>query len=642
MHASILLLLLVAPYPAGATECLVGCLVQGMHPFDEDGLTVWDDRGACDSATVGCEVSAINYPSTSYQGALWAATSGSDGSTSCTCRICDPYPWSDTTSYMSEETSLWSRIHCYLAASEASGYDVSPCVAAIVDTEKLLCVDDVYEPPTLGQFECEENGIHDLTTSDSWEQCNWDGNVRMAQEMFPSTPASSSTASTSVAVNTNACLVGCLVQGISPFDDDNLAVWDNRGACDSDTIGCEVSAINYPAILYQGALWASSWGADGYSSCACRICDPYPWSDTTDYMSEDKSLWSRIHCYLAASEASGYDVSPCVAAVVDTGTLPCVDDVYEPPTLGQFECEENGINDLTDSDSYEQCVWDGDVRLAQEMFSATPASSSTTAASATVNTNTCLVGCLVQGISPFDDDGLAVWDNRGTCDSDTIGCEVSAINYPSTAYQGALWASSWGREGSTSCTCSVCDPYPWGDTTDYMSEETSVWSRIHCYLVASEASGFDVSPCVAAIMDAETLPCVDDVYEPPTVDQFDCEENGIKDLTDSSSWEECRLDGVARSTDEFYGGTRAPSPLPSQTTAPVPSSTRDVSPQPGVTSTDSSGPTPATPSSNTAPVESGSTPLIEVEDVSCAVGSQCQGNLCCHPDNNTCGRSELR
>ena len=645
----------------------MGCLVQGIDPFDDDNLAVWGDRGACDSSTVGCEVRAINHPSASYQGALWASTSGSDGSSSCTCDICDPYPWSVTTSYMSEETSLWSRIVCYLAASEASGYDVSPCVAAILDTGTLPCVDDLYEPPAVDQFDCEENAIKDLSDSSSHEECTWDGDPHRAQELFSATSSSPSMASTSVVVNTSTCLVGCLVQGISPFDENNLAVWDNRGTCDITTIGCEVAAIKYPSTTYQGALWASSWGTEGSSSCTCSICDPYPWSDTTSYMEEETSLWSRIHCYLAASEASGYDVSPCVAAIVDTGTLPCVDELYEPPTVGQFECEENGIRDLTTSESYESCNWDGDVRMAQEMFSSTSASSSTTGTNVGVSTNACLVGCLLQDISPFDEDGLAVWDNRATCDSTTIGCEVTAINYPSTTYQGALWASSWGSDGSTNCACSICDPYPWSVTTDYMSEDKSLWSRIHCYLVASEESGYDVSPCVAAIMDTGTLPCVDDVYEPPTVGQFDCDENGIKDLTTSESYEECAWAGEARSTDEFYGGTRAPSPLPSPTTAPIPSNTRDVTPQPAVTSTDSpdttpaapssmpsaKGPQPSTaatvspdttpvgPSSTPSPLESGPTPQIEVEGVSCAVGSTCQDNLCCHPDTNTCGRSEL-
>lgn len=490
-----------------------------------------------------------------------------------------------------------------------------------------------------------------------------------------------------------------MVQGISPFDEDNLAEWGDRSACDPSTIGCDVSAIGYLSSSYQGALWASTFGSDGSSDCTCTICNPYQYSDMTSYMSEETPLWTRIHCFLAASEASGYDVSPCVAAIVDTGTLPCVDDVYEAPTVDQLECEANGIKESSASSSWEECIWDGDPRTAQEMFPFTSPSSLATVASAVVNTNSCLVGCLVRGISPFDDDGLAVWDNRGTCDSATIGCEVSTINYPSASYQGALWASSWGTDGSSGCTCSICDPYAWSNTTSYMSQETSLWSRIHCYLVASEGSGYDVSPCVAAIVDTGTLPCVDDVYEPPTVDQFECETNGINDPSTSGSWEECIWAGEYRSTDELYSGTQESSPLLGPTAAPAASNTRDVipepvithtkspdptptalsvisppstnGPQPGITitasadptaapssatswlsangpqpsptSTTSPYPTPPTPPGNSSPNAGGSTLPLDVEGgVSCSVGSTCQAGYCCHPDTSMCGRSELR
>ena len=485
------------------------------------------------------------------------------------------------------------------------------------------------------------------------------------------------------AVAATECLVGCLVQGISPFDDDNLAVWDDRSACDSTTVGCEVSALRYPSSLFQGALWASTSGTDGSSACTCSICDPYLGGDTTDYMPEETSLWSRIHCYIAAAEASGYDVSPCVATIVDTGTLPCVDDVYEAPTVAQFDCGENALDDLSDSSSVEECKWDGTVRKARELFSATSTSSSTASTSAVVNSTSCLVGCLVQGISPFDDENLAVWSNRETCDSTTIGCEVSAIEYPGFLFQGALWASSWGTEGSAGCRCNLCDPYLSGDETSYMPEETSLWSRIQCYLVASEESGYDVSPCVAAIVETGMLPCVDDVYVPPTVDKFDCKENALSDLSASSSVDECKWDGTHRSTNELYEYTRAPSPPPGSTPAPAPASATsdttlapspsplsDGGPQPSIgtnspgptpsaksetfppsasgtprpssISTISPAPTPATPSVTFPSNPSGSTPPLEVDGgSSCAGGNTCADNLCCHPDSNTCGRSEF-
>lgn len=66
--------------------------------------------------------------------------------------------------------------------------------------------------------------------------------------------------------------------------------------------------------------------------------------------------------------------------------------------------------------------------------------------------------------------------------------------------------------------------------------------------MASEASSNDVTPCVAAIVDTESLPCVDYVYEPLTVDYVDCAENSNEALADSAPVEECSWGGVARST----------------------------------------------------------------------------------------------
>eukprot|EP00904_Undaria_pinnatifida_P014125 jgi/Undpi1/9843/HiC_scaffold_28.g12297.m1 len=184
----------------------------------------------------------------------------------------------------------------------------------------------------------------------------------------------------------------------------------------------------------------------------------------TSYMSGETPLWTRIHCFLAASEASGYDVSPCVAAIVDTGTLPCVDDVYEAPTVDQLECEANGIKESSASSSWEECIWDGDPRTAQEMFPFTSPSSLATVASAVVNTNSCLVGCLVRGISPFDDDGLAVWDNRGgsTLPLDVEGgvscsvgstCQAGYCCHPDTSMCGRKYTFCQQRNFSDGPRC---------------------------------------------------------------------------------------------------------------------------------------------------------------------------------------------
>ncbi|CAN0036105.1 unnamed protein product, partial [Ectocarpus fasciculatus] len=131
-----------------ASVCLVGCMLQEISPFDEDYEVVWDDREACDSTTIGCEV---------------------------------------------------------------------------------------YEAPLVGQFECDGNDFSEFASSVSYfDACIWDGDTRQAAEMFPATSEASSSATSS-----SECLVGCMLQEISPFDEDYEVVWDGREACDSTTIGCE-------------------------------------------------------------------------------------------------------------------------------------------------------------------------------------------------------------------------------------------------------------------------------------------------------------------------------------------------------------------------------------------------------------------
>ncbi|CAM9514307.1 unnamed protein product, partial [Scytosiphon promiscuus] len=198
-------------------------------------------------------------------------------------------------------------------------------------------------------------------------------------------------------------------------------------------------------------LWVSTSGTDGSTDCTCNICDPYDHSDDPpEYMEDEGSLWTRIQCYLAAAEASGWDVSPCVSAIIDGGTLPCVDVPYEAPTVDHFACEANGIGDLDTSSSYDECAWAGEARSASEMFLSTSTSSTalTTPAGSVANTTECLVGCMLLGVDLFDIDTL--WDQRQACDSSTIGCEVSAINYPPSSfstYLGALWVSTSGTDG---------------------------------------------------------------------------------------------------------------------------------------------------------------------------------------------------
>ena len=42
-----------------AAECLVGCELQLIDPFDSEGLVIWEERGACDATSTGCAVSTV-------------------------------------------------------------------------------------------------------------------------------------------------------------------------------------------------------------------------------------------------------------------------------------------------------------------------------------------------------------------------------------------------------------------------------------------------------------------------------------------------------------------------------------------------------------------------------------------------------
>lgn len=172
---------------SNASECLVGCTLMGMDPFYTDTLVEWSERGTCDDSA-GCEVNTgdtlptwVGCGSADASRCLWAATSGTDGSSDCNCSVCgsdDPF----ASSYMGEYPT-WTRIACYIADMEAVGYDASVCVAAVVDDGAMACVDEAYETPTLGQFNCPSTGVTLRTSSN----CDFDGSLREAGEMFGET-----------------------------------------------------------------------------------------------------------------------------------------------------------------------------------------------------------------------------------------------------------------------------------------------------------------------------------------------------------------------------------------------------------------------------------------------------------------------
>ncbi|CAN0304301.1 unnamed protein product [Ectocarpus fasciculatus] len=88
-----------------------------------------------------------------------------------------------------------------------------------------------------------------------------------------------------------------------------------------------------------------------------------------DYM-VGLEVWDRIRCAPYALEEAGYDVTPCVEAVVDTMSMPGVDQEWTPPWVPYIACLT--IEEATGSDGSchndDACAYNGTTRFAAEMF----------------------------------------------------------------------------------------------------------------------------------------------------------------------------------------------------------------------------------------------------------------------------------
>lgn len=76
------------------------------------------------------------------------------------------------------------------------------------------------------------------------------------------------------------------------------------------------------------------------------------------------SIWDRARCAIYALEYNGYNVTPCVEALVDDMAMPGVDDAWTAANVSRFEC-------VTLSGVYSEdprCWYDDTPWLATEVF----------------------------------------------------------------------------------------------------------------------------------------------------------------------------------------------------------------------------------------------------------------------------------
>lgn len=249
-----------------------------------------------------------------------------------------------------------------------------------------------------------------------------------------------------------------------------------------------------------------------------------------------------------------------------------------------------------------------------------------------VEASECLIGCELLGMYAFDDDRLVEWEERSTCD-DSAECEVLTPD-SEDAWRGCgetdgdqcLWATVSDAEDSSDCACSVCGANRPSDADDYMDGHP-IWTRIACFLADMELIGYDVSICVAAVVDDGAMACVDEDYQPPTLAQLSCLST---QLEDKSAEVECLQSGDVREAEEMFvdaGTSSALTPAPAPQDSGSADDDEDSTPAPDLTV--SGDPTPSTTLA----------PMLDT-DISCATGIICPGDMCCHPDSSTCGRSE--
>ena len=560
-------------HQVSASECLLGFALKGLDPFES---TEWVGLSVCDSSRAGCEV-VTNVCLASYFSILncfWSIVddgSDADDDGACSCQSCGGLP-SDMDEYMTE-LSFWDRARCAIYALEITGFDGTPCVEALVDDRAMPGVNDTWTASAVSRFDC-------LTVTSSYSddpECSYPADTpRLATEVFDgsdtSTPAPGSTASPAIAAtvseSTVECLLGFALQGLDPFES---MEWVGLSVCDGSRAGCEVVTnvclASYFSIL--NCFWSivdDGSDADDDGACSCQSCGGLP-SDMDEYMTE-LSFWDRARCAIYALEITGFDATPCIEALVDDKAMPGVNDTWTASAVSRFDC-------LTVASSYTddpECSYPADPpRLATEVFdgsnTSTPAPGSTAspAIAATVSESTveCLLGFALQGLDPFES---MEWVGLSVCDGSRAGCEV-VTNVCLASYFSILncfWSivdDGSDADDDGACSCQSCGGLP-SDMDEYMTE-LSFWDRARCAIYALEITGYDVTPCVEALVDDRAMPGVNDTWTASAVSRFDC-------LTVASSYSddpECSYPAdTPRLATEVFDGSDTSTPAPGMAT----------------------------------------------------------------------------
>lgn len=177
-------------------ECLLAYELKGLDPFES---TDWTGMSVCDGSLVAAEVTS-NYCTQAFgirESCYWSVVD-CDSDTSCTCQSCGGYRNRDLDEYMIE-MAIWDRVRCAVFALEAAGFDLTPCVEAVVDVMSMPGVDEEWTPPSISRLECIAV-IADSTASED-EECSYPNSRRFAEEVFGEDAAGLSPAPSAGVVN---------------------------------------------------------------------------------------------------------------------------------------------------------------------------------------------------------------------------------------------------------------------------------------------------------------------------------------------------------------------------------------------------------------------------------------------------------